>query len=371
MLTKHELKDLASFVLADGYFVNLFLNVDPKDNPKEDWQLHFKNLSRGVLANFNSNHKNIVQGEIKLIEQYLNDRPEGLKRGLAIISSQSENVWRVYHTSVPFKNELIIEHDPYIKPLMTMLDLYQRYIVIVAGQERARIFVAGLGEIEEITEIDKPERNIDVTKDGTSGDMGEIRAQKVKEQDRRMLFKDAITAVEKLIAGEGIKRILLGGTDNARGHFKDLVNNVFRERIVGEFSIDKKAGNKEILEKCTPVMKEVEHGFERRALNELFDKRDFSVLGLSDVLTALQQGNVQKLYVLSDHVQPGMMCSQCGALTPMRERPCPYCNSKMEHVPHMLDLAIQKAIEQGSRVDMLEESDKLEQVGGIAAMLRY
>ncbi len=373
MFTKQELKELASYVLEDACFVSLYLNVDPKDNPKEEWQIHFKSMAREAVANLTVGDACVAQDEINRIEKFLADKPDGLKRGLAIISSQTKDFWRMYHTAIPFRNELIIDKDPYVKPLALMIDQFQRYLVVVVGRETARLLIARMGEIEEIDTMEKPKLDFNRTRDGGKGDMGEVRATKKMEKARHLLFKDAITSMEKVLLTEGIKRVLIGGTDKGRGHFKGMLSDHFKtNRIVDEFSVDSNASEHEILEKLIPVMKDVEYQFERKALDDLFDSgRDGSVLGLSDVLTALQQGNVQKLYVLSDVITPGMVCKNCSALTPDRDRSCPYCEGEMDHVPHMLDLAIQKALDQGARVDMLLESERLEKVGGVGALLRF
>ncbi len=374
MVTRHELKELASYMLQDDFFVSLYLNVAPKDNPKDEWLLHFKNMARDALNQLKAEELRHAKPDIEHIEKFLSDRPEGMKRGLAVISCRSLNFWRVYHTAQPFINQLIIERDPYIKPLVSMLDTSQRYLVVVVAGTRARLLITGAGQIEGITTIARPPLTLDPTRDGSSGDMGQVRAQRKKEHGQRRLFKEVAAAVERTIYDERITRILLSGPDKVRGRFKDALPEPFKEKVVGEVSVDQNAGDSEILRRCQPVMHEIQRRFEHKALAELFDRagaREGSVLGLSDVLTALQQGNVRKLYVMSNMVTPGMVCSNCGALTPERGRPCPYCDGKMIRVPYMLDLAIQKAIDQGASVDMLEESHDLARTGGIGAMLRY
>lgn len=371
MISKHELEHLASLMLQNEKYISLYLNVDPRDNAKDQWLTHFKNLSRSSLADLPAAEKSIVKKDLEKIEKHLSDRPEGMKRGLAIISCVAHDFWRIYHTALPFNNQLVIDHNPYIKPLAAMCDLYQRYLVVVVGASKARLLLTCMGEIEEITSIYRPPDEIDSGKDGSSGYMTELRAQKEKAKSIRIVYKDAVTAAEQVLAEEGIKRMILGGTDKGRSLFKEFVSASINERIVAEFNVDRKASNREILKQILPVMERVEFEFERKALDELFEQNRKTVLGLSDVLTALQQGNVHKMYVLAQVTAPGNVCNQCEALTPERERNCPYCGGEMREVPFMLDIAIQKAINQGARVDMLENAPRLEKAGGIGALLRY
>ncbi|NQT34914.1 hypothetical protein HQ587_06975 [bacterium] len=375
MLTRKELKELASHVMRDKFFISLFLDVDPKNKLKKDeWLLQFKNLARDTTKKMKPEDKKSVKPDIVRIERYLKDRPEGLRRGLALFSSQADDFWRIYHTAMPFTNQMIIDHDPYIKPLAAMVDLYQRYLVIVVRGERARVLIADMGQIEEIKIIINPRPKTDPTRDGSSGDMGEVRARKKKDTSRKQLYRELTNVINSFRRDEGIKRILLGGTESARGRFEEWLPGDLKERVVGDFAVEYNASPTDVLKRCLPLMKEIEYKFERQALDELFSTGGGgagAVLGLSDVLDAIQQGNVHKLYVMSNMVSPGMVCKVCSALTTERDRPCPFCGGEMRKVNYMLDLAIQKAMDQGARIDMLEKAPRLVKVGGIGALLRY
>ena len=374
MLTRKELKELASHMLKESFYVSLYLDVDPKNNPKDAWLRHFKNMAKDVTEKLNAEDRARVQPDIDKMDKFLINRPEGMQRGLVVFSSQASNFWRHYHTALPFTNQMIIEHDPYIKPLAAMTDVYQHYMIIIVRGTRARILLADMGQIEETSIVINIRPETDPTRDGSSGDMGEVRAQRQKEQALKKLYKELISVIEKMQREEGIKRILLGGTESGRGRFEDSLPDALKVCVVGEFAVEYNASPTEILKICMPIMKEVEYRFERRALKELFDQGgggDGSVLGLSDVLDALRQGNVRKLYVMSNMTVPGMVCNNCGALTPVRDRPCPYCGGKMRTINYMFDLAIQRAVDQGARIDMLEDAPQLVKAGGIGALLRY
>ncbi len=371
MITRTELKELASGTIDDNFYVSLYLNVDPPENRNKEWLLHFKNLTKDAISKFDQKQNLLFQDDIDQIENYLNDQPQGMKSGLAIISSSKNNYWNVYHSALTFPNLMVVDHIPYLKPLAVLVDNYSRYLVVVVGKTRARILLTSTGEIKEVTSIVKMPPDADSGRDGSTGDMGKLRAGRQRQQSYRLLHKDALNGLERIIAEENIKRVLIGGPDRGRAGFKAILPNHFREKIVGEFTIDRQAGNQDILDKIQPQMREIESEFERKAVDDLFNQTNRQVLGLSDVLTALQQGNVHKMYVISNATTTGMVCEQCKALTPDRDRPCPYCSSEMRPINHMLDLAIQSAYDQGSRVDMIDEEPRLEKAGGIGALLRY
>lgn len=371
MITRTEIKELASNSIDDNYYVSLYLNVDPGENRNKEWLLHFKNLSKNVTSIFDHTQKISFQKDIDQIDKFINDMPEGMKRGMAIISCSKNDYWKIFHTAIPFPNQMVIEHKPFLKPLAIMVDNYSRYLVVVVGKTKARILLISSGEIEEVTSIVKILPEPDSGRDGSTGDMGKLRGGRQRQESYRLLHKDALNGLERIISEENIKRVLVGGTDRSRAGFKGIIPPNLREKIVGEFTIDLHVTDQEVLTKIQQQMHNIESEFERKAVDNLFNQSNRYVLGLSDVLTALQQGNVHKMFVISNASTSGMVCEQCGALTPDRERPCPYCNSEMKPITHMLDLAIQNAYDQGSRVDMIDEEPRLEKAGGIGALLRY
>ncbi len=370
MLTRLELKELASHTLDQANFVSLYLDLDPSRVKRDDWHLHYKNLVKSIPTEARA----AVMIDLDRIEQFLGDHPDGVKRGLAVISCSAHDYWWVYHSALGFPSELVVKNDPYITPLVTLLDQYQRYVVVVVGSEDARLFLLGMGDIVEMTEFFRPSVMGDASRDGGWGDMGALRAQRRREHTQRVLFKDVALAMDSLLNREEIKRVLLGGTDSARGRFKEALPEALSHRVVGEFHVEKNVGHKEIVAKLMPVMQAVERRFEKKALEELFHKTSTgqgAVLGLEGVLGALQQGNVRKMFVLEGKPHRGMVCQTCAALTPLSDEPCPYCGGNLKEVAKMLDLALQKATSQGARVDILHESPELAKEGGIGAVLRF
>ena len=62
-------------MLKDSLYVSLYLDVDPKSNPKEEWLLHFKNLAKEKLNKLDPQKKENLKSDIERIEKFLSDRP--------------------------------------------------------------------------------------------------------------------------------------------------------------------------------------------------------------------------------------------------------------------------------------------------------
>jgi peptide subunit release factor 1 (eRF1) len=100
-------------------------------------------------------------------------------------------------------------------------------------------------------------------------------------------------------------------------------------------------------------------------------KNESAVLGLDNVLSVLQEQRVMRLVMRRGLAASGYSCTACGALSVQRIDSCPYCKGAMEMVDRIVNLAGEKAIQQGAVVEVVEEDSPLKNVGGIGAFLRY
>jgi peptide subunit release factor 1 (eRF1) len=67
------------------------------------------------------------------------------------------------------------------------------------------------------------------------------------------------------------------------------------------------------------------------------------------------------------------VCGHCGYLAAQKLAACPLCGNAMQPVEGAVDLAVRRAIELGSRVELVRgpAATKLKKLGGIGALLRY
>ena len=85
----------------------------------------------------------------------------------------------------------------------------------------------------------------------------------------------------------------------------------------------------------------------------------------------MQKGNIHHLVYLDGFRSSGYKCQSCDFLTIQDLKACPYCSTVLENIEHLIDYAIQKAIDMGSEISAIAENRKLQEVGNIGALLRY
>jgi peptide chain release factor subunit 1 len=373
MLSREELKELAKMHGNGSYFVSLYLNVNPLTNPKGEYSIRLKNMLRDAAESLEKGVLKKVEKDLEALEAYVLGNRREFKKGLALISSKESNFWREYHLSVPLRSELTVEKSPYIKPLLDILDNYQRYAALLVDKESARIFIIHLGEITEYGEVHTPDVPGRHKKGGWYA-LSQNHYVRHIEHHVALHLKDVIKKFESFLKHEYIGRVIIGGSEEAVNMTKERLPNTVMEKVVGTFNAGMFEGNADVMKKVEPALREYEIRQEEKAVKELFTramKDEKAVVGLEDVLKALEGGRVMKLLLLRDFTRQGFQCSACGALSIKGEVNCPYCGGKMEGVGYMVDLAAQKAVEQGSLVEVVTGSEELEKAGGIGAFLRF
>jgi peptide chain release factor subunit 1 len=373
MLTHREIKELSTVRGDKNFFVSLYLDVNPLTNPKRDYGIHFKNMLKEVTRKIGRDTKNKIKEDLEKIEKYLTDNKKKFNKGIAIISSKPLGLWKSYHLSLPVKNELIVDSTPYIKPLLTLLDNYQRYAVLLVDKESARIFVIYLGKIEDYTELFTPDVPGKHKKGGWFA-LEQTGYERHINYHVSMHIKDVIKTFEDFLHKEAINRIIIGGTEEAVVKIKDMLPQIILNKVITTFPAEMILREKDVLNKTLKIIEKFEREEEKNIVEDLITKtmkNNMAVLGIENILANLQEGKVMKLVFLRDMTARGFKCSNCHFLTVQAIKFCPYCRRKFEEIHYLIDFAVQMAIEQGALIKVITKSNEFAKAGGIGAFLRF
>ncbi|MCL0084890.1 hypothetical protein M1N69_01875 [Thermodesulfovibrionales bacterium] len=373
MLSMTELKEIVSMEGKEGYFVSLYLNVDPLLNKKGDYIVHLKNMVKNAVDRVDKDVHKKVKDDIERIENYALANKRLFKKGLVLLSSKANLFWKEYNFGVPINNELIIDKTPYTKPLLDILDTYQRYVVLLVDKESARIFVVFLGEIVEYGEVHTPDIPGKHKKGGWYA-LSEKQYERHIDHHISLHLKDVAERLDSFLGGEYVGRLIIGGSDEAVSMVRGMLHKTTLDRIIGTVRVEMFAKPDEVLKRVEPIVYDYEKKKERETIETLIVKtmkNDNAILGLDNVLNALQEQKVMKLVFIKDYKANGYLCTSCDFLTTQKVNPCPYCKGNMETVDCMVDLASEKAARQGALIEVAAEDKRLFDAGGIGAFLRF
>jgi peptide chain release factor subunit 1 len=373
MLTYHELKSLSAIGKNGNLFVSLYLNVNRLTNPKGDYVIHFKNILKKAELNIGKSAEKKVKKDLHKIESYLRDSKREFKKGIALISCESLEIWKNYHLSLPIKNELVIDSTPYIKPLVSLLNNYPRYAVLLIDKESAKIYITHLGEIREYTELFTPGIPGKHKKGGWFS-LQQKRFERHIEYHVNLHIKDVVKTLEDFLQKEKIENVIIGGAESAVTKMKNMIPQQILRKVKKTLHAETKLSEKDVLDRTLTIAEELEHAKEREVVDNLITrtmKKNMAVLGIEDVLFNLQEGKVMDLIFHKDLSASGYKCSNCNFLTTQKITTCPYCSGNFDKVNYIIDFASQKAVELGARIEVITKSEELAKAGGIGAILRF
>ena len=188
-------------------------------------------------------------------------------------------------------------------------------------------------------------------------------------------LKHGVDLIQQFSERTGNRRLILGGSPEVLSQIKDLMPKSLQDQITGEFVVDVMASPTEILELSLDVFQEIKLAEEQNLVTEAIteaSKGGTGVTGLNDTLYALFQGQVWRLLVDENYDVEGFVCTNCGFVLTEHPDMCPLCqNTAFEEAQDVVNIAIRKAAETGSEVNIIRENEELTRAGGIAAITRY
>jgi peptide chain release factor subunit 1 len=166
--------------------------------------------------------------------------------------------------------------------------------------------------------------------------------------------------------------MLVGAPDELINEVKQKLHPYLRERIVGRLQVDVENSSLDDVRRAAgTAMEEWRRRTEREALDRLAEgvgRGERGAAGLAAVLQALNEARVEILLLADGFRSPGGRDRETGMLYAGDHGPD---GRELERCDNIVELAVEKAIEQSAKVIKVVHHDDLGPLGGIGAVLRY
>jgi len=353
---------LAAFT-GSGPVATCYLDVDGRRYVRpHDYELEFERMARPL--------RDRERPALKRIEDYVKggfDRSH--TRGLALFSSAADDLWEPLHLPVPVRNQLVINQHPQVRQLEAVIERADRFAVLLADRQRARLFVFQLGQLVDWSErFDRLPRHED---DGGGMVKDQVRHH-VDSATRRHLLRTADATFE-LFQESGFDQLLIGAPGDIAGALERSLHPYLRERITARLNVPVGAREDEVREAAVAAEDEVLRGREAGDVERLraaAGMGDGAVVGLDGVLAALVERRIDTLLVSDGFEAPGWRCASCDFLA-TRGPSCPVCSTRMEQTDDVVEEAVQEALNQSVHLEVCRENADLDVLGRIGALLRF
>ena len=370
VITEAAVRELAGFRGMDAPVTSCYLDVDGRRlSRRVDCEQELERVLRSARARANGTTS--VARDLQRIEEYVRggiDR--STTRGLAIFSCSAHDFWKVVALPVPVRSRVVINSAPAVSQLESVTQGFDRFAVLLADRQRARILVFHFGELVDHSEL-LDERPRDEDGHGHL-DRGDATASRNHAQVAAHLRRAAEVAFG-MYQTDAFEHLTLGGPDPVVRTLEATLHPYLQRRLCGRIAVGVSAGMGEIREAVLDVERAVERQAEADAVDRLRQavaSRQPAVVGLADVLGVLSEHRVDRLLVSSGYSEAGWSCRGCGHVG-LVGRICPTCGSELETVDDIVEHAVELALSQSCHVEICVDNPDLDVLGRIGALLRY
>ncbi|MBX3014927.1 MAG: hypothetical protein KF832_25625 [Caldilineaceae bacterium] len=361
MLTKFDIQQVVEFENHDHPVLSVYLNVDPQQRSVESYRLALRNLlNRADKA---------AKADLERIQNYIEMGYNRQGRSVVMFSCAAADFWWAQSFQVPLPDKVFVFYRPYVRPLATLLDTYERYGVIHVDQEGARLYIFHMGDLESANGYFGEEVKLH-----RAGGWSAQQYQRQEVQQARQNLQDAAEMAEAFYRETETRRLILAGTEKNVARFKELLSHRLRAMVVGQIPAGTTASPAQIRDQAAELVQKAADDEANALTDQVITtarKGGNAILGLTETLTAVQAGRAQHVVVLADYAQPAYRFVDSGYILLEINEKSELASGKIQSLPDAVDSVLRRAMAQGIGVTILDRHPDLAAAGKIGALTRY
>lgn len=304
--------------------------------------------------------------DLEEFDEVLGALPDSGVRSLVVFKSGDE-LNRAVRLPLRVRDRLVIAADPYIEPLAVILDTYYKALVVLVEKNSSQFWTHQLGHEEAVREL-----RAEFTSDDADRSLPG-KADRQRETHLHWHLRATIQAMTSLIAQYQCDVSVIAGDGEVTAELERLLPDALRATLAGtihppehEPGLDKQRATL-----VDGVLAGYRERIETAALADLglFSGHGLLISGLHDVLDAVDEFRVRRLFLSDALATPGYYCREHHFLALEGGR-CPFDDSALLPTENVVDELVEFTQQHG--VDLMlvvRRQDLLDAHGGIAGVL--
>lgn len=378
LLSRADLEGLIEREVKPGSPVlSVFLDTDQSReiNIERGFEVVLQDMLREIRQKLDKEARQEFDADAERVRQFV-EQYRDVKRGLVIFCDASETLLWHRELNVRVRNGARWDETPSVRPLIEMLDEYERYAVVLTDRKQARFFTIFLGEIEEHSQAEAP---LDVTRInaiGTDHIESQMTIQHKADQHAHLHLKNVAELTARRANVREFDRLILAGPEEATSELLGLLPKALRSKVVRQIALPINGSDTLVLEETLKVETEIERERETELVKQLIDAgqaHQKAVLKLTPTVHAIQEQRVWQLIYAEGFAPPGSQCGTCKALFAGEKETCDYCGQAVKSVSDFIDRAAERVLDMQGRVEEVRApaAERLQEHGSIGAFLRW
>lgn len=363
MFNQKQLREMATMAGPERAFATLYIGTHTKMSA---FNKRIESI-RALLANAPTETE-YFENNLQLIEQQVATQKRG-KYGLCVVVCWVLNIVEVAPLDIPVNDLLHSGGAPYIRPMAEFVDEYENFVVVMADNTDAHIFVVTAAVAEREASVDGDIKN-HVRKGGWS----QKRYQRRRENQLLHYAKEINDKLESLHREHEFHRILLVGSDETLNEIQRELSPAIASKVAGIKVLDLGRSDDELWREIYALHFAGEREAERDLLariREEYCTSGLAVVGVGDVLQAAREGRVDTVLATRDVHIEAVKCGVCGVPTTAGATVCPACGAAELFPVDMLNALTTLVYNTGATIDFADPLEELTKLGHVAALTRY
>lgn len=371
-----KLRDLAAAKAPRGAFLTVTLSTSPLD----DWRQFaptFINSEFGRLTrerDLSKDQKRVLQDEIDEVGAVLQYDLTRQTQGLALFADGEGGLYQ--RIELPFRliNRVVLEPSPYVRPVVHALSLLEPFIIAQVSRDDSSLYL--VDEWGGVAKTDHASGPWLRTSDPETGELSVKEYFAAARQDTLvdLHYKEVAGTLAKWLEGPALRRVVLCAQHDIASNFRRALPPAVAAKVTAEIPFDAAVSVKQMLVSARAAVNEAR----QRELTHLvahikegLGGGGRGAAGFDQVLGGLERGQIQTMVVDRNYRPPGWRCPQCdwAGLDPVER--CPICGGTPVPIGDAVGELVRMAILQSSRVEVAENIPVLDEMGGVAAQLRF
>ena len=377
-MTRDEIRELAAFQVDEnkgGCALSFYFQPDPpQDRSHRREAIIAKDVVKQALKSATAVGKNgFLHADLDRVLNVVTNL-RGSSRGMAMFACSAQNFWKEYELPPLLGGtQVYLQPQFQLKPLAAMLGAQPKLCVAVVDRQRARFFDLRLDDLHERGAIvHMLSRNgSSYGYNGYEGGHAERRVAEEALQHFKSVSERLRTDFEKGIW----ERLIVGCQDVNWSELESHLHPYVKERLIGRFSADvASVSNEAIREHASAVL---HRWITERGAKKASEAIDFAkangrgVTGLRRVLLALEEGEVQGLFLSENYSARAVHCPNCGHIDAHLVSTCVACGHATRELNDVCDAIVPMALRRDIELFYLKDHADLDRSGNIAALLRF
>ncbi len=376
MINRDQIESLMSYRNDEHPVVSMYVTTEL---PKK-FRTKLNSLVRGKMkelsesSRFSAEEKENLEKLITKMETAIKERTnryEGTK--MIALFADTTGFWEEFELPVQYPNQIVVDPDPYTRPLTAVRDQFARFCVLVSNSHKAKVYALTANQLAEEKEIFTEEEMEGDTDEALQG-FGEQRLQRnIRDHLYKHTKKIAETAFHVFKSGRFDYLIIGAPQDRELPLLKDSLHSYLQRHLVGEFNARPDDDKNAILKKARDAASEWERQQEKVLLERIESEQYDGGKATADAgptLKALMNGQIHTLVVQEGYSRPGYQCPNDHYLD-LSKKECPVCGEQLQPVEDVIDEMVEETLRQNGEVHYLQYYPEKLDKNGIAAQLRF